>query len=837
MKYNEYWDRRIQAFSESVAELDPDLDAATIVGVLRVHVDSVRTLGSILNAHQDGEDLFFTGTTTTTKYLPAIVKDLIDAGASSFLEIRCYQCGNDKSLSRKDGAGNLICTRCAQRNNERKSDTCVGCGQVRHIQYRDHAGRAFCPRCTKKPAQSYGAILSSILQELSPHASPEKVAMAIESISTSENRLRKAADALQVDQSFLLENAHRGSTSTMALLKSLVEFGVPGFSIPNCPDCNKTKWLDYSLDGHRTCRRCYDISRQEECANCGGFNDIASRSVTGAPLCNPCYKLEDASKRKCAGCERDRNLVTRENGRSYCPDCMRLPIRSCSICDHDKPCYLANTPTPRCENCSALLLNTEPCSLCSKSKVVYTRDVLGEPLCPNCATIKHRCTGCGIDRLMYGVIDGDRYCKSCYKRNPKSYQTCVTCGVIAYIHSFGRCIGCAAVANVHACLSLGGKIPDEVQSLVPLLLDGPPLRTLRWLEKRKPRLALEFICSSRQPITHELLDSAPYPKMIRFIRAGLVRNGALPYRNEAVHSIEVLSEVLVDLMIDSRNRIIFRQYVEWVVIPRLRGLENPRIGQIQNRRNDVRESARFIGFLEELGLSWEDWTLGTYESYCFAYPSRGGSVRNFVRWCATVRGFRLQLPTKQAGPYTYKTYIDTSAAPILILRLMNDETIDARDRAIGLLVSIYALPVSRLASLKSADVLVNDYHDSVSLIIGDSPLELLDPIAGLVAGLKAAAIRRSENVSNTAEWLFPGAVIGEHISPATVRGRLRYFGIEVQKARHHAIRILGSSVNGAVLSSLLGYGMGTTYRWSSVFSAHYNGYAGEVQRRFSNPDS
>lgn len=106
------------------------------------------------------------------------------------------------------------------------------------------------------------------------------------------------------------------------------------------------------------------------------------------------------------------------------------------------------------------------CSVCGRAKALPHRDGLGGKRCGTCN--KHAttppCTNCGRVVLGgYRILDGAPYCKSCWSRDPRSHEKCISCGQArapaVRTHEGPVCEHCYSAPNV-ACVNCGKLRPS-----------------------------------------------------------------------------------------------------------------------------------------------------------------------------------------------------------------------------------------------------------------------------------------------------------------------------------------------------------------------------------------
>jgi hypothetical protein len=102
----------------------------------------------------------------------------------------------------------------------------------------------------------------------------------------------------------------------------------------------------------------------------------------------------------------------------------------------------------------------------------------------------------------------------------------------------------------------------------------------------------------------------------------------------------------------------------------------------------------------------------------------------------------------------------------------------------GLLVLLYAQPLTRILMLEVTDVSIED--DRVYLRHGREPVELPEPLAELTASLARSPTGRASTAIAGAEppWLFQGMRVGQPLSHSRATRRLNRLGVPNPRRSH-----------------------------------------------------
>ena len=162
-------------------------------------------------------------------------------------------------------------------------------------------------------------------------------------------------------------------------------------------------------------------------------------------------------------------------------------------------------------------------------------------------------------------------------------------------------------------------------------------------------------------------------------------------------------------------------------------------------------------------------------------------------------------------------------------RLLHDDSIQVTDRAAGCLVLLFGQNMTRIAALTTSQV--TRRGDGIYIQLGQHEI----PVPGTLGSLLLTLIADGKPNTGTgspavSQWLFPGLLPGQPITPARLAGRLRALGIPVQAGRRAALTGLAAQLPAAVLADALGLQPGTAVRWMHDAGADWNHYAADLAR-------
>jgi hypothetical protein len=165
----------------------------------------------------------------------------------------------------------------------------------------------------------------------------------------------------------------------------------------------------------------------------------------------------------------------------------------------------------------------------------------------------------------------------------------------------------------------------------------------------------------------------------------------------------------------------------------------------------------------------------------------------------------------------------------MVARLLHDDSIQVTDRVAGCLVLLFGQNMTRVAAMTTSQVTRHD--DGVCVQLGRHEVPVPGTLGSLLLTLIADGKPNTGTGSPaTSQWLFPGLLPGQPITPARLAGRLRALGIPVQAGRRAALTGLAAQLPAAVLADILGLQPATAVRWMHEAGADWNRYAADLAR-------
>jgi hypothetical protein len=781
--------------AEVVAGVDPALDPVVIGAAAEQVAASRHKRRRLALALLEDPAVLTDGRATSPAVVQQLVRALLERGATRLVVARCAECGRPQPLPARRGPAG-ICLSCYRRQAR---VSCSGCGRRAMAATRDRDGRPRCQRCPiSDRADPLVGILAAVWQ-LAPTTAASTVTAAIGRAAPSVALQRRLAWALEGQPALLAGAGASGPAVALRLIEELLAAGVTGVVRPACPGCQRVVRLDGLRDGQRVCSACYARARAEPCSGCGATRAVTIRDAAGRPCCSVCAGRDPARQQVCARCGRPRTVVKRTADGPLCRSCWRGPTATCSCCGRQAPCTGIRAGRPRCERCAR---PRQPCVRCGRVLPVAAR---------------HH--------------DGP-WCVGCHRSRPRP---CQGCGVEEPVVAEGCCAGCVLDRRVRVLLSGDdGGIRPQLRDLQQTLTATRPARAaLKWLHNPSVQVVLRQFASGTRPVSHHALDELAGDRRVEHLRSVLVAGGCLPARDQALTRLERWTDQAVAGIQRPEQQRLIRAFAVWHLLRRLRrrvGDGQASLAQTNWLRTRIRAA---IGLLDWLAA--HDLTLATCRQADLDRWRAAGNhstrhpAHEFIRWAVERRlAHNLEVPchtwTGPAQP------IDTTQRWQVARRLLTDTTLSPTDRVAGLLVLLYAQPVSMITRLTVDHVSSDD--SGVRLQLGQAPILLPAPLDELVCTLVAARKGHATvGHQHASPWLFPGGRPGRPIGAQQLMHRLHRLGIRARPARTAALMQLATELPAVLLARLLGLHPNVAATWQRLSGGHWTGYATELSRR------
>ncbi len=349
------------------------------------------------------------------------------------------------------------------------------------------------------------------------------------------------------------------------------------------------------------------------------------------------------------------------------------------------------------------------------------------------------------------------------------------------------------------------------------MCDRTPRHVTRWL-RRHPELVaiLHQTAAGEITLTHRLLDEVPAKRSVEFFRRQLIQAGLLDDQHHQLALFDQWVHRLVASIDDPTRRQQIATFATWHQRRRLvTAIDNNTLRPASTRgaRGQINVTIRFLDWLDNRGRSLAECTQDDLDAW-FADPTTTRlSAISFITWARTQQLCRpdLRVPVPQPATPTGMPHHDRVA---IIRRLLHDNTINTADRVAGLLVALYAQPVTRISNLPITAVAIDG--DRTLIQLADEQLDLAEPVGQLV--------RRHLAENTTSEWLFPGRTPGRPRSAHGLAERITRHGV-TRAARIGALHNLVQQIPSPVLAELIDYNPAVIAKRATALAAPWDHYA------------
>lgn len=778
-----------------VAGLEPGLDRARISEVAAGVAGGRAKRRRLAQALLARPGILTDGRSPAPEAVGKLLTALREAGAVHVSPPVCAACGKPMRAFQRRGQHWYCGVHGPQ------TAACSVCGKVRPVAQRDRQHQPRCGQHRLTDEHDPTQILIDILASIDPALEMQLVRAAISAAAPQPGQRRRLAWALQ-DRPELLTGAGAQAPvpAVLRLIDALAEHGSRRIVRPPCPHCGRVIALVKPRDGTRLCRNCVAKSRAETCSRCGVHREPATRDEQGRAVCPNCLITDPANQEICLACRRRRPVSLRTPAGPLCPSCRPTATVTCSICGRSAPGAISQ--------------------------------LTGHPCCHACLQRRARCSGCGNVRLVRSGTRTQPLCGSCTSPDAH-WHACPGCGEHTQ-HRSRRCARCTLRRRLGELLyDDDGQIDPHLQILHDNLANHErPDTVLAWLNKDTAAAIVRELATQQRAMTHAGLDELPDSKPVRHLRSVLVATGALPHRDEHLIRLEHWITATLADRADPEQRALLHRYAVWHAVHRLRRRNSGEYathGQAVAVQRNIRAAITLLDWLAARGLDLATAGQGDLEQWLTGADTTAHvDAGNFVRWARRNKMTSLAFAaTKWDGP---RHVIDSEARWTHARKLLHDDSINADDRAAGLLVLLYAQSTTAISRLTLEHVHAGE-HD-VRLRLGPEPIVLPEPLDALV--LQLVGDRHGHATlgdQGTSRWLFPGGQPGQPISAHRLGERLHHLGLRPGQARSTALFGLAAELPAALLARLLGINISVAVAWQRASAGDWTTYAADYSRR------
>ena len=431
--------------------------------------------------------------------------------------------------------------------------------------------------------------------------------------------------------------------------------------------------------------------------------------------------------------------------------------------------------------------------------------------------------------LGYLNTIGGTVCAAC--AGEVSVFACTKCGREDHPYEFDRCARCVLHERLTVLLSdpATGDIHEKLRPVFDTLVDGPrPQTAIYWLKRRQrigPGL-LAQMARGQIAISHQSFNALPMDRTHNYVRDLLVAVGVLEHYEPFIERMTPWLATLGDPL-NTHHRHLIDQFAHWKVLHHMRrqaGRGRLTNGVFQSSRSRLRRVVALLVWLEERGRSIETATQSDLEEYLVTRPkSVASELGQFLAWAGQTGLNHTLTSTYQSSSEPQVTMSDADRWDH-VNTLLHDESIRLHTRIAGLLMLLFAQPITTICAMRTTQV--DATAGRVLVTFEDTPIEMPAPLAELI-GTHLNRRGQASYASRDNGWLFPGGIPGKPLVTESIRRELVDRGIRPHSARHAALFALSGQVPHMILAQSLGISQTAATRWAALAARDWGQYVSQ----------
>ena len=443
------------------------------------------------------------------------------------------------------------------------------------------------------------------------------------------------------------------------------------------------------------------------------------------------------------------------------------------------------------------------------------------PVCGRCYHVARRRTGtcadCGNRGLVPGQRGDQRLCPPCAGIADIVCETCAA--VNTAMHDLRICHRCRIRQQVATRICDGVEPCGMAGALIDVLCERNPFGLTRWLARNPDVVAeLHDVATGQRDLAHARLDTFR-PSQVEHLRRQLVVAGLLPERDHHLGLFDRWSATFLASIDNPTHHHLIATYTTWHVRRHVTtAIETGTFRGSSTRcaRRHIRVALVFLQWLDDRHRTLADCQQADIDHWFATGNTNRRSATGFITWARTQRLCRRGLDVPVYRPATPNGMPHNQRVE-LVARLLHDNTIPLDDRVAGLLVAVYAQPVTRVCRLPATSITC-DAGGPTRVRLGNDDIELAEPIAQLVAA------HLNDPARPHSPWLFPGRTPGQPCSAHALAQRLHTHGV-TRAARIAALHDLVQQIPSPVLAGLIAYNPHVIANRAAALAAPWNHYA------------
>ena len=392
------------------------------------------------------------------------------------------------------------------------------------------------------------------------------------------------------------------------------------------------------------------------------------------------------------------------------------------------------------------------------------------------------------------------------------------------------CRRCASREHVVAAVGLIEPASEPISDAIEVLAQRPPGRIRSWLRDNSDVVdMIRTVQAEQRQFQHSDLDTIERPGIARNLRREFIAADLLEDRHHGLDLFDTWTATFLNEVELDQDRQTLRAYIQWSQRRRLESaieVGTIKAGSFRVARRFIRAADRFLRSTRESIGDLAACDQRHVDRWFADGNTNTLSAINFLAWAKQQRIIdpRIKLPVPQPPTAVGMT---TEQRIGVIRHLLTTDELSAGDRFAGLLVAVYAQPVTRISRMRRNDIDLERRPATAQL--GRQAIELDDHVAAVCASHLA-------DRDSTSEWLFPGKTAGLPVSSHGLGERLRPHGA-TKAARVSALHDLTRQVPSTILADLIGYNRFVIAHRADTLGETWQHYAAIASRngRVSSP--
>ncbi|MEV0621804.1 hypothetical protein AB0I81_51360 [Nonomuraea sp. NPDC050404] len=458
-------------------------------------------------------------------------------------------------------------------------------------------------------------------------------------------------------------------------------------------------------------------------------------------------------------------------------------------------------------------------------------------ICRTCADrairVRGTCPGCDQDRALPGrrSSDGAAICTTC--AGFSQTFACSRCGFEGKLLGGRLCERCTLSDRLTAVLDDGtGRIRPELRPLFDLLAAmEQPGSGLAWLAMRRNHpgnaaALLQRLAFGQIPLTHDAFHELQPWRTAAHLEELLMASGALPAVDKYICSFQRWLPGYLASVDNTVHVKTIRLFATWHVLPALRARaerSNITPSVRRNAAEQITYATTFLTWIDKRGRRLGSCRQSDIDAWYAENTEHARTrLRAFLTWAMQSR----QCPRSLSPPamkISRRAPLTEEERLAALRRLLIDTHVPQRLRVAGIIVLLYAQPLTRVVQL-TVDDLLRDGED-VFLRLGEPPSPVPGPVASLLLDYIAARDNMNTATNRASRWLFPGRRAGQPCRPDHLSALLNEIGVSVAAGRGAAIRQQLLEIPAPVVADALNYHDKTTARLLREGGGGWNRYA------------